>query len=314
MAQEQLTARDLINEIDDLLNSSSDDMGQNGDNIPDYGSMSAEQLVQAFNLEELSAHLPKPNPESHVPADPNPMQYNLEPISPEPYVPEIHIPEPQVPEQRPMSSTPKRFQPSPLTGANKVPIKLKIKVPRPPTRPAAHKPALNIYNSEPKITQLEIRMFAQQPQGSRPDNMFIGILHHPYMTTAIKASHLYNSILKDAKDYLTSMNPFNVIKHHMKLDLRQPKFSYIGQNGFPISVSGALIPRPYSEALPEPIGIGAPTAIITLNFVIEATPMLPKRKTIKKRLFPDSERDENPASKKRSALPPNRNKKYLYEI
>ena len=136
MAQQQLTTQALFDDIDAILNPSDD---ESSGNVPDYGAMSADQLKQAFDLEELASTLPTPNPDSSAPELTTPEPYDLEPISPEPYIPTIHIPEPRVQQQqqRPRQGNFKKGkqQSPPVTGANRTPITLKLKMPRPPTRP-----------------------------------------------------------------------------------------------------------------------------------------------------------------------------------
>ena len=315
MAQQQLATQALMDDIDAILNPSDDD---NSGSVPDYGAMSTEQLKQAFDLEELASTLPNSNPESSAPELHTPEPYDFEPISPEPYVPVIHIPEPraQQQQQRPRQHTVskgKQLKP-PVTGANRTPITLKLKMPRPPTRPAEPRPIPRAPQPQQQIKLLEIRLISQQPQGTRPDNIYLGSITHPYMWKAIRAGHLYNSILKDTRNFVMSLSPFNKMQNYMKLEIRQPKFTYIGSNGMTVSVSGNQIPRPICDDLPEPISIGAPVAMITLNFVIDVVPTAPKKKLNRKRPSMDYDRDDDTPSRKRSALPPTMNRKVLYQI
>jgi hypothetical protein len=286
MAQQMLSTKYVMNAIDDCLKDS--DTERDG-TVPDYGNMSLQELRDSLDLDEL-------------------LETNLV----------IDIPDPNPKTSDTLLHTPTAQDPTPLaTGANAAPITLKIKVPRSPTRPTDPRRQPQTLPPSLNIAELEVRLICQQPLGARPDNIYLGYIRHSYAPKAIRGCHLYNSILKDTREFLTNISPFSQINHYMRMEIRQPKFTYISETGSPITVSGSGIPRPYSERLPEPLYTGCPISVLTLYFSIDVTPRAP-RKASRKRSSPDSGHDEQQQQQgqrqPRSALPPPKHKKYLYEI
>ena len=282
-----LSTNALLDKIDDCLKDSDSETDYT-ESIPKYGDMTLQELRDSFDLEEL-------------------LENNL--------VIDIPDPDPKIIDsflQTPTNTEDPDSKP-PLTGANATPVTLKLKVPRPPARPMDPRNPPTFSD----IAELEVRLVCQQPVGSRPDSVYLGSFRHPYATAAIRGCHLYNSILQDARTFLTNLSPFDKINQHMRLEIKQPKFTYLCDKGTPVNVSGKSIPRPISNGLPEPLYLNCPIAVLTLYVMIDVSPRAP-RKATRKRSSPDSGHEEQQRQQghrpQRSALPPPKHKKYLYEL
>jgi len=292
------STKELIDDIDNILNGSDDESAQ--EDMAKFANMSLEEMRDAFGLNELTLNEAEPEPKKPRSALQTPSWGS-----------DTNLDDPQ-PSSIPINAGLTDWEEkeiNPTTGANAEPINLKIKVPRPPSRPTDPRPAARLLMAPQNIKELAVRLICQQPEDSRPDNIYLGEIRHPYMFKAIRGCHLYNSIIKDAKTFLLNINPFNKVAEHMRLEMKQPKFTYISDTGVPISLSGSSIPRPYSNSIPEPLYTGCSLAIMTLYFSIDVIPRAPK-KFNRKRMAPD----HNGPKPKRQSLPPTPGKKYLYKI